>query len=158
TYVAEIQRRLSNDRDRLAVALRFEEAADRQRRLGWLQQLESFRSQLERPALDRSWLLLLPAASERRRVLVPVAKGRVLGRRELEWHGPTRETAVRDACYAVRVAELRVEPVFPPEELVPSLIVTRWIDSGAEEGIRLDLDRLDTEEVIRRTFPDRSAG
>ena len=57
---------------------------------------------------------------------------------------------MEDACYAVRVAELRVEPVFPTEELVPSLIVTRWLDEGAEEGLALDLDELDTQEVLER--------
>lgn len=156
-YVDEIRARLAADRDRLAADLRFEEAADRQRRLGWLEELEGHRRLLERPWLDRSWLLLLPAAREERRVLVPVARGRVLERREVRWREPDWRATVEDVCYAVRVAELRVEPVFPTEELVPALIVTRWLEEGAEEGTALDLEALDTPDVLDRLARERHA-
>ena len=157
-YAQEIRRRLAADRDRLADALRFEEAADRQRRIEWLDELGEHRRFLERPRLDRSWLLLLPAATDDERVLVPVARGRVLGRRRLRWREPAAwRTGVEDACYAVRVAELQVEPVFPPEELVPSLIVTRWLEEGAPEGLAFDLESLDTAGVLERMAALRSA-
>ncbi|HKK07689.1 MAG TPA: hypothetical protein VKA44_02270, partial [Gemmatimonadota bacterium] len=107
---------------------------------------------------------------------LPVARGRVLESRAAPWPGaggsgaappdvpgggggPGRRRsaaaeawreAVRDACYAVRIAELRAEPVFPPEELVPSLIVTRWLEEGRPGGQAFDLDRHDADEVADR--------
>lgn len=156
-YVGQIRAKLAADRDRLADDWRFEEAADRQRRIEWLDELEERRRFLERPALDRSWLLVLPAARSGRRVLVPVARGRVLERREAAWAEPEWRRAVRDACYAIRVAELRVEPAFPPEEMAPALIVTRWLAEGAEEGTALDLDELDAGGAVARLEAARAA-
>lgn len=140
-FVDRIRRKLRDDRDALSEAWRFEEAADRQRRIEWLDGLEERRRFLERPWLERSRLLVLPAAREGRRVLVPVALGRVLARREAPSRGPAWRDAVRDACYAVRVAELRADTAFPPEEMAPALIVTRWLEEGAPEGVALELDR-----------------
>jgi len=145
---------LLEERDRRAAELDYEAAADAQRRLGWLDELELLRGASHKPWLDRSWLILLPHARPDLRVLVPVARGRVLERREARIDGgngvaPLPE-AIRDACYAVRVAELRAEPVFPPEELVPSLIVSRWLQEGAPEGKAVSLDRLDAEEAVAR--------
>ena len=157
SYLRGIRTRLIADRNRLAEALRFEEAADRQRRIEWLDALDERRRFLERPALDRSWLIVLPAAQEHRGVLVPVARGRVLEHRELGWHEPDWRSAVEDTCYAVRIAELKMEPVFPTEELVPSLLVTRWLEEGAIEGLALDLDSLETHEVLERVATARTA-
>lgn len=150
-YVRRVREKLCRDRDRLSGAWRFEEAADRQRRIGWLDELEERRRHLERPWLDRSRLLVLPAASEGRRVLVPVALGRVLDRREAPAEGRRWREAVEDACYAVRVAELRAGTAFPPEEMAPALLVTRWLEEGAPGGAALELDReTGPEEVIGR--------
>ncbi len=144
----EVRERLVSERDLRSAELDFEGAGDAQRRIEWLDELESLRLASEKPWLDRSWLIVLPHAREEMRVLVPVARGRVLDRRDA-----TRRAmgeAVRDACYAVRVAELRAEPVFPPEELVPSLIVSRWLAEGAPEGVAVDLDRSDVERAMAR--------
>ncbi|HKK08993.1 MAG TPA: hypothetical protein VKA44_08920, partial [Gemmatimonadota bacterium] len=145
--------RLEAERDRRSAALDFERAADLQRRVDWLQEIEVRRDALERPWLDRSWLIVLPHAREDLRLLLPVARGRVLESRAAPRPGTAdaawRE-AVRDACYAVRIAELRAEPVFPPEELVPSLIVTRWLEEGRPGGEAFDLDRHDADEVADR--------
>ena len=156
-YVREIRETMAADRDRLADAWRFEEAADRQRRIEWLDELEDRRRFLERPSLERSWLLVLPAARPDRRVLVPVARGRVLERRDVGWRREGWREAVEDACYAVRVAELRAEPAFPPEEMAPALIVTRWLAEGAPEGTALDLDELDARGAIERLEGERAA-
>ncbi len=150
-YVEDVRRRLCEDRDRLAEAWRFEEAAGRQRRIEWLDELEERRRHLERPWLDRSRLLVLPAADDGRRVLVPVALGRVLERREAPARGPGWRSAVEDACYAVRVAELRSGTAFPPEEMAPAMIVTRWLEDGAPGGRALGLDReTGPQQVIER--------
>jgi len=150
-YADRIRRRLRDDRDRLSEEWRFEDAADRQRRIEWLDELEERRRYLERPWLERSRLLILPAARAGRRVLVPVALGRVLARREAPAEGPAWRDAVRDACYAVRVAELRADTAFPPEEMAPALIVTRWLQEGAPEGVALELDReTGPAEVLER--------
>lgn len=156
-YVRRIRARMAADRDRLAGEWRFEEAADRQRRIEWLDALEERRRFLERPALDRSWLLVLPAARPGRRVLVPVARGRVLERRKAAWRDGDWQGAVEDACYAIRVAELRVEPAFPPEEMAPALIVTRWLEEGAPEGTALDLDEMDAAGAVARLEAGRAA-
>ncbi len=148
--VREVRARLSEERDRRAAELDYEAAADAQRRLEWLDELELLRGASHKPWLDRSWLILLPHARAGLRVLVPVARGRVLERREAPAGTPTLVQAIHDACYAVRVAELRAEPVFPPEELVPSLIVSRWLQEGAPEGKAVSLDRLDAEQAAAR--------
>jgi len=149
-FAVAVRERLVAERERLAAAWEFERAADRQRRIEWLDELRSHRAELERPALERSWLIRLPGPERDRHVLVPVARGRVLEtvtapRREDAWR-----PVVEDVCYQVRLAELRLEPVFPPEELVPSLIVTRWLEGGARGGVALDLEGLEPAQVIDR--------
>lgn len=166
-YALRIRARLEAERDRRAAHLEFEAAADLQCRLEWLDELELRRDALERPWLDRSWLIVLRHARPGLRILLPVARGRVLPRREAPWPEALAGTggrsdsaasgraaawreAVRDACYAVRIAELRAEPVFPPEELAPSLIVTRWLERGSPDGLAIDLDRHDADQAVSR--------
>ena len=173
-FAWEVRGRLEAERDRRAAELDFEAAADLQRRIDWLDEIELRRDALERPWLERSWLIVLPHARPGHRLLLPVARGRVLEPREAPIPGAGADAgagsgagtggsgladadaaaawreAVRDACYAVRIAELRAEPVFPPEELVPSLIVTRWLEEGRPGGQAFDLDRHDADEVAER--------
>lgn len=152
-HAAAVRQRLVDRRDRAAAEWAFERAADLQRRIDWLDELESHRWALERPALDRSWLLVLPDARDGRRLLLPVSRGRVLEGRSAAGPGtgPRRwREAVRDALYAVRVAELRAPAALPARELVPSLIVTRWLESGAEGGVALELDEGEPDRVLRR--------
>lgn len=138
------------ERDRRSEARAFEEALDLQRRIEWLDQLEARRYGLDQPWLDRSRLIVLPHAREGRGVLVPVARGRVLARHEVRWGEGAWQGTVRDACYAVRVAELRAGSVFPPEELAPALIVARWIHESDDEGLVLDLEELDEAGAVAR--------
>jgi excinuclease ABC subunit C len=148
-HARTVRARLLAEREARAAKLDFEGAADAQRRLGWLDELELLRGASERPWLDRSWLIALPHARPELCVLVPVARGRVLARIEARRGDADRlREAVMDACYAVRVAELRAEPVFPPRELVPSLIVSRWLAEGAPEGTAVDLDRAGPEDAL----------
>ncbi|MFQ5747686.1 MAG: hypothetical protein ACE5HF_10795, partial [Gemmatimonadota bacterium] len=115
-------------------------AADWERRLVWAAEFESYRRALERPWVDRSWLIVLPGAASDEAVLVPVARGRVLPRRRLRRRDPDAGARVRDACYDVRLAELRLEAVFPPAELAPSLLVTGWLEEGAPGGLAVELE------------------
>ena len=123
-------------------------AIDWVRRLEWLEDFETYRYALERPWIERSWLIVLPGPEGHEGVLVPVARGRVLKRRRVDWRQPAWRGAIEDTCYAVRVGELMAESVFPPSELAPSLIVTSWLGAGAHGGMAFDLDDLDTADVI----------
>lgn len=147
-YLPEVCARFRAERDEAEGRGATDEAIAWERRLAWLDQLDSYRYALERPRVDRSWLIVLPGAAERRGVLVPVARGRVLPRRRVEWDDVAWRDAVEEACYDVRIAELRVESAFPSAELIPSLIVTAWLADGAREGRAFDLDALETREVI----------
>lgn len=150
-YAATVRRRLVERREAAADRLAFEEAADIQRRVEWLDELESRRYAFEQPALRRSWLVVLPHVRPGRRLLLPVARGRVLDSRPVSWRKEGRvEEAVKDVCYAVRVAELTAGSALPTEELVPSLIVSRWMEEGASEGLALSLDDRGPEEVLER--------
>lgn len=151
-HSADVRQRLVERRERAAGAWDFERAADLQRRIDRLDELEGHRWALERPALDRSWLLILPHAREERRLLLPVARGRVLEGRSAprSGKGARWRAAVKDTLYAVRVAELQAPATLPPRELVPSLIVTRWLESGAEGGVALELEDGGTDRVVRR--------
>jgi hypothetical protein len=128
-----------------------------QRRLGWLEELDSYRHALERPWVDSSWLIVLPAASDGGGVLLPVARGRVLSRRRLMWGETGWRRVVEEACYEVRVAELRAESVFPAAELTRSLIVTAWLENGTAEGRALNLDAMDTRAVLQALEAGRSS-
>ncbi len=126
-----------------------DEAISWQRRLGWLEELDSYYHVLERPWVDRSWLIVLPGAAESERVIIPVARGRVLERRTVSWRSAGWSTVVEDACYAVRLRELQAESVFQPVDLTPSLIVTKWLEEGAPGGRAFDLDELAAGQVVR---------
>ena len=82
------------------------------------------------------------------RVLVPVARGRVLERKTLSWTGSGWSKVVEDAVYSVRMRELQAESVFQPADLTPSLIVTSWLEAGAEGGMAFDLERTDADLVV----------
>lgn len=156
-HAAEERARFADARDRASESLAFEEAARQQARIGWLDELEEYRFALGPGRRERSWLIVLPGASEGTGVLQPVARGRVLPRRTVDWQRAAWESAVEDLCYAIRVAELRARSVLDPRESVPSLMVERWLEDGAPDGIALDLDRLDTAGAVTRlrraTFP-----
>ncbi len=152
-----VHARFEAQRDAAAARGLGDEAIACQRRLGWLAELESYRLALERPSVDRSWLIVLPGAHPGDGVLLPVARGRVLQRRVVSWEEPEWPAAVDDTCYAVRVRELLAESVFRPTELTPSLIVTAWLESGAHEGLAFDLDRSDTGDVVDELRRERAA-
>ena len=146
--------RMMRLRDRAAAAGGSDEMISWQRRLGWLEELDSYRYALEKLWVDRSWLIVLPGPSETERVLLPVARGRVLKRRTVSWSGPGWSGAVKDACYAVRMRELQAEAVFQPADLTPSLIVTRWLESGAPGGLAFDLEQNDARHVVESLRED----
>jgi len=153
-YQGTVHARLARRRDRAAAAGASDEAISWQRRLAWLEELDSYRHVLERPWVDRSWLIVLPGASEAQRVLIPVARGRVLERRKVPWTGSDWAEVVEDAIYTVRMRELQAEAVFQPADLAPSLIVTKWLESGAGEGLAFDLEKYDARVVIERLRAD----
>jgi excinuclease ABC subunit C len=149
-YAWELHRKLEQSRDEASRRLAFERAAETQARLEWLQQLEDYRFALESDGGLRSWLIVLPGPAEEERVLLPVAQGRVLPRKRVSWQVDEWIPAVEDACYAVRVGQLRASSVFPPEEMVPSMLVTRWLENGAPDGLVFDLTRQGSVDVISR--------
>ncbi len=124
------------------------------RRLEWLDELETYRSVLERPSRQPSLLAILPHPEPERRVFLPVASGRVLSMKVAST-GPRRwRDAVSDACYAVRVRELRMDSTLQPDEMVISLIVRRWLETGAPDGTVYDLGTMTDREVLRSTIAD----
>ena len=124
------------------------------RRLEWLDELETYRSVLERPSRQQSLLAILPHPEPERRVFLPVAAGRVLPMKVAST-GPRRwRNAVSDACYAVRVRELRMDSILQPDEMVISLIVRRWLESGAPDGAVYDLGTMTDREVLQSTIAD----
>jgi len=138
-------------RDAALAAGREDEATGWERRAMWLDELEDYRRVLERPRVDRSWLVVLAGPREGTGVLLPVARGRVLPRSSLTWDDAAWGEAVERACYEVRLEELRAASVFAPAELTPSLIVTAWLERRDEnDGRVFDLDRLEAAEVVRR--------
>jgi excinuclease UvrABC nuclease subunit len=146
--------RFVRSRDRAAATGGMDEAISWQRRLGWLEELDSYRHVLEKPWVDRSWLIVLPGPAEVERVLVPVARGRVLERKTISWNGSDWSDAVEDAVYSVRMRELQAEAVFQPADLTPSLIVTAWLESGAPGGLAFDLERDDAQVIAARLRRD----
>lgn len=153
-YARALRMRLEGERSAASDALAYEQAADHQRRMAWLDELEEERAALERPWVERSWMVALPHARPGRSVLIGVVRGRVLPGREVDWTEPSWDAAVADACYAARVAELACASVLEPAELVASLIVSGWLMDGAPGGVALDLDRLSDAEVGRRLATD----
>ncbi len=146
----ELRRRTEAARRAAADHLAFEEAADLQRRLAWLEEFSELRFLLERGPSERSWLLVLPAAEGDRRVLLPVARGRPLRRHEVFWEEGRWEPAVEDACYAIAVAELQAGGAFGARELVPALIVARWLGDGGPGGVALPIDGARSSALVHR--------
>jgi hypothetical protein len=130
------------------------------RRLGWLDELESYRSVLDRPARQRSLLAILPHHEPERRVFLPVAAGRALPMKVASVRHRGWRNAVSDACYAIRVRELRMDSTLEPDEMVISLIIRRWLEAGAPEGAVYDLGTMTDREILRSTLTDgcRAAG
>ncbi|MCG8468605.1 MAG: hypothetical protein MJB57_10425 [Gemmatimonadetes bacterium] len=149
--------RFSEARDRAAAALEFERAAEHQARVDWLEELDEYRFAIDSEGEARSWLILLPSPDEGHRVLQPVAAGRVLRRRTIEWVDGAWQEAIEDACYAVGVAELGAAAVLSPREQVPSAMVARWLEDGSPDGVAVDLTNVDAEEAVRRLGSGRVA-
>ncbi len=154
-YAADVRRRCVRARDEAAGRLAFEEAAYHKTRLSWLDELEELRFALEPDGGAGSWLLVLPAARHEHLVLQPVAGGRALHRTTVPWRDGVWEPAVEDACYAVRVGELRTPSVLEPRDTVTSLMIQRWIADGAPDGLAIDLTDRGATEVIRRLQRER---
>jgi excinuclease ABC subunit C len=152
-YAIDLRASLAIERDEASAALAFERAGELQRRIDRLDALEEERATLERPWVERSWMIALPHADRGRSVLIAMVRGQVLPAREVDWEERAGE-AVADACYAARVAELGAPSVLEPGELVPSLIVSGWLMDGAPGGVVLDLDRSSDAEVVRRLAAD----
>jgi len=153
-YALALRARLEADRGAASAAMGYERAAELQRRIGCLDELEEERAALETPWVERSWMIALPHARPGWSVLIAMVRGRVHPGREVGWEEPEWAAVVADACYAARVAELRAEAVLEPAEIVPSLIVSGWLMDGAPGGVVLDLDRLGDAEVARRLAAD----
>jgi len=147
-YAHELRRHFAQRRDRASGELDFERAALHQARLDWLEELEEVRFAIEEDGDDRSWLIVLPGTTDRTRVILPVARGRVLRRRTVIWD-ETWPAAIEDACYEVGVAELRAPSVLRPAESVPSVMVKRWLEDGSPGGTSIDLTGLDTRDTIK---------
>lgn len=154
-YAAAVRRRCTRARDKAARRLAFEEAAYQQTRLSWLDELEGLRFALEPDGGAGSWLVVLPAAEPEHLVLQPVAGGRALRRTTVRWQHGVWQTAVEDACYAVRVGELRAPSVLAPRDTVPGLMIQRWIADGTPDGLAIDLTGLGPTDVIRRLQRER---
>ncbi|WP_420633838.1 hypothetical protein [Candidatus Palauibacter sp.] len=149
-FAWDLMERLEGARDRASERLEFERAAEAQARLDWLEELEELRFALAPEAEPRSWLIVLPGVAATDRTLQPVARGQVLRRRRVAWVDGAWQEAVEDACYAVRVAELRAPSVLSPRETVPSAMVGRWLEEEIADGHAIDLTRLDTAAAIDR--------
>ena len=149
-FTWDLMDRFTAARDAASERLAFERAAEAQARLDWLNELEELRFALEPESDPRSWLIVLPGSDPADRTLQPVARGRILRRRRVAWVDGTWQEAVEDACYAVRVAELRAPVVLSPRESVPSAMVGRWLEEGREDGHAIDLTRLDAAGAIDR--------
>ncbi|MFV1987453.1 MAG: hypothetical protein ACC682_09225 [Gemmatimonadota bacterium] len=147
-YSWDLHERVSRSRDAASARLDFEKAAMHQARLDWLEELEQFRWVLDDDGGARSWLIVLPGTDDGTRTLQPVALGQVLSRRSVRWDDGWPR-AIEDACYAIRVAELRAPAVLSPVESVPSLMIKRWIEEGSPDGVAVDLTRFGAEDAIQ---------
>ena len=92
--------------------------------------------------------MILPHHLPERRVLLPLALGKALPMRETSRSGVRWRDALADACYAVRVRELRMDTVLEPGEMVVSLIVRRCLEAGAAGGRVYDLAQMRDDEVL----------
>lgn len=137
-------------RDAALEAGSIEVATSWERRIGWLRELEGYRSMLERPQVERSTLIVLPGAEPGSSLLLPVARGRVLKRTRIDWQDAEWPEVLSRVCYDVRIEELRAESVFAPAQLTPSLIVSSWLERRrSNEGRVFDLDRLDAGSIVK---------
>lgn len=124
------------------------DAVGLRRRLHWFSELDSYRPGLRRPAVDHSQLIVLPAAEPKRRVLVPVARGRVLALSTIDPDRPDWTDRLEDVCYRIRLEELRAESAFPVSELTLTLIVSAWVRDGAKHGQVFDLEQMSAGDVV----------
>ena len=147
---AEERARLARKRDRASADLAYERAGWIQRRIEWLDELETLRGAIAGQTLEGSWLIALPHARAGRAVVVLMVAGRIVSREPVRWTAPGWRDRVADACYRARVAALRAGSVVEPEALVTGRIVTDWMLEGAPGGIPLDLDRHDDAAVAAR--------
>jgi len=148
-YGWELLDRFSRARDEASARLEFERAAEEQARLDWLEELAEVRFAIDGEGEARSWLIVLPGLEPISRTLQPIARGRVLPRRRVEWVDGEWREAVEDACYAVRVAELRSPRVLSPRESVRSVMVGRWLEDGCPDGLAIDLTERDSEATVQ---------
>lgn len=118
------------------------------RREQWFEELASYRPALRPLPVADSRLIVLPGAVEGEHVLVPMARGRVLPRVTIGAEDNLEER-IRDACYRIRVAELRAEAAFPAAALTLTLIVARWLRESPETGSIFDLDRRTADDVVK---------
>ena len=147
-FALSMRRKEVDAREEAVARLDYEAAAVHQTRIEWLEELEEHRFAFEGDASGGSWLAVLPGARPGARVLQPVARGRVLSRLGADLGDGDWQASIRDACYAVRVGELSASSVSSPEELVPSMLIARWIEEGSPGGRCFDLDRLDADAII----------
>lgn len=118
------------------------------RRLQWFEELDSYRPGLQRPTLDRSGLIVLPAVRPGHLALVPLARGRVLDRASINLQGPHWRRRLEDVCYGIRIEELRTESAFPVAALTLTLIVSAWVRDGEKDGRLFDLDRGTAPQIV----------
>lgn len=118
------------------------------RRLQWFEELDSYRPGLQRPTLDRSGVIALPAATPGHLALVPIARGRVLARASVDLGSRHWKSGLEDVCYGIRVEELRTESAFPVAALTLTLIVRAWVRDGEKDGKLFDLDEATAGDVI----------
>ena len=126
------------------------------RRLQWFEELDSYRPGLQRPTIDRSGLIVLPSASPGIRVLVPIARGRVLPRARIDLTGSEWQRRLEDVCYGIRLEELRAESAFPVAALTLTLIVSAWVRDGEKDGRLFDLDQGAAPEIVAALERDGS--
>ncbi|MEJ2335110.1 MAG: hypothetical protein P8Y26_05685 [Gemmatimonadales bacterium] len=76
--------------------------------------------------------------------------------RRLEWLDEleTYRSALERPSYAVRVRDLRMDSILQPDEMVISLIVRRWLESGAPDGAVYDLGAMTDREVLQSTITE----
>ena len=146
-FVRDMRSTFEGARDACARRMEYERATEAQLRVSWLAELEELHYALDPRDEPRSWLIVLPG-TDGCRTLQPVARGRVLRRSRVPWTDGAWQPAVEDACYAVRVAELRGPSALTPREAVPSQMVGRWLEEGCPDGWAIDLDEVSDVEAV----------
>lgn len=141
---------LVEERDRASAELAFERAARLQRRIEWLDELESLRPELDGRTPAGTWLLALPAARPRRTLLVPFVGGRVFRRSSVAWGGTAWREGIAGACRRARLAALRVPAAVEPAAVAVAGIVSDWLSAGSPDGLALRIDRMGDDRVADR--------